>query len=145
LSVIGLASRYNNPIINTLPRRLLCVVPSLHTFTGTQIWAHGETHFQPPVLKMPDMEIHYNGEPSPTWYRASRVFGDTTVEWPGNLRKPPVQGVKRVTKPLATNCTCWQGHVHHVGRFGQWQKGVLLHHVQQQVTDILNPPQGKLF
>lgn len=136
-NLMNLHNRPDTFLVNTLPRRIVCIRPGTHNFLSTAIWAHGETDFQPPAILHEDMTITYNGEYQPTWYRASRIFGRTTVEWPGHMLKPPVQGVVQVAKPLRTNCTCWHS-VGHVGRYGLWQKGVLLHHVPAQVAEFLN-------
>ena len=53
----------------------------------------------------------------------ARVFDYTTIEWPKN-RKPPVQNVAQVRKPIATDAPELEG-VLFVGRYGKWFKGVL--------------------
>lgn len=126
-------------IINTLPRRVVCQKPGEHDFISTKIWAMGDdpTNGVACPFTMPDFTIEYNGNPAPAWYRVSKIFGHTTMEWPGHLPKPPVAGVVAVNKPVATTCTCWPGVVH-VGRYGQWRKGVLLHHVYEDTIMAVN-------
>jgi hypothetical protein len=121
-------------VISTIPRPMLCTEG--HQFKASYIWAAGEA---------PDMDINLdryqcppetvlcNGEPEPSWYRISNIFGHKTVEWPEN-HKPPIPSVAYVTKPLQANCDCWPG-VLHVGRYGKWQKGVLTHHAYQEVLE----------
>ena len=41
-------------------------------------------------------------------------------------RKPPLEGVAAVRKPLTTDCNCHPDWLH-VGRYGRWTKGVLSH------------------
>lgn len=126
-------------VINTLPRKALCQHPDEHAFLSTKIWAMGDDPYngRSCPINLPDFTIEYNGNTFPSWYRASRIFGYTTMEWPGHMPKPPVAGVVAVTKPVATTCTCWP-QVAHVGRYGQWRKGVLLHHVYSDTLLAVN-------
>ena len=75
----------------------------------------------------PDETVQCSGEYDTGWYRAATVFGHSTLEW-GQARKPPIAGVVRVSKPLSTDCTCLaRGNVLRLGRYGKWEKGVLVH------------------
>lgn len=148
----GLATYANDPrwcVINTIPRRVLCLDRKQHSFVSTDIWAMGdmpEIGLNSPV-KVEENTIVYNGNENPTWYRASRIFGCSTVEWPGWMPQPPLRGVARVQKPLSTTCTCWPT-VAHVGRYGAWRKGVLLHNVYDDTISALRnyqTQQGVLF
>jgi hypothetical protein len=126
--------------ISTIPARFLCA--GQHTFSGQEIWASGdapELGIKAPV-SLADDTIVCNGEPEPSWYRASRVFGHATVEWPGR-RKPPFDGVKKVVKPLWSDCTCvpW---IHRLGRYGSWQKGILVHDVYEQTKFLVQARMG---
>lgn len=117
--------------ISTIPARSLCAGKG-HTFSEQEVYASGDAPdlgITVPVPAPADT-IVCNGAAEPAWYRASRVFGHATVEWPGR-RKPPFDGVVRVTKPLWTNCDCapW---LHRLGRYGAWRKGVLVHDVYEQ-------------
>lgn len=106
-------------IISTVPRYLLC--RGMHQFKAQDIW------IQPgPAAFIPEGEVHYNGESSPAWYRASNINGSGGIEWSTNGPRPPVEGLVRVSKPLVTNCDCFP-EVWKVGRYGEWRKGVLTH------------------
>jgi hypothetical protein len=70
------------------------------------------------------------------WYRVANVFGKGTMEWPGHLMRPPIEGVVKFTKPISTTCDCWP-EVTRLGRYGKWQKGILSHHVYSDVTNLL--------
>jgi len=116
-------------VINSIPRPVLCYKG--HDFTAQDVIAAGDA----PDLgidisnqfRCDDETIICNGEESPSWYRLSRVFGHTTVEWPNNKQGfVPVATASTVRKPVWTNCDCWP-HVEHVGRYGEWAKGVLSH------------------
>lgn len=115
-------------VINSIPRPSLCHAG--HAFGATEIWAAGDA----PALgirlqfQCPDGMVICNAEDSPAWYRMSRVFGHTTVEWPGSIAHVPVTTAARVAKPTAHSCDCWAGApLTHVGRYGRWEKGVLSH------------------
>jgi hypothetical protein len=115
-------------IINSIPRDALC--HQGHSFESSKIIAAGDApdmgiyisnHFQ-----CDDDSVVCNGEETPSWYRISRVFGHTTVEWPASLGTVPVTSAATVRKPTTTDCNC-HPEVIHVGRYGRWQKGVLSH------------------
>ena len=141
-------------IINSIPRPTLC--HQGHTFGATTIWAAGDA----PDLgikipyKSPEAMVTCNGEDSPAWYRMSRVFGHTTVEWPGGISLVPVQTASKVQKPTTHDCTCWHPcdesfngrplseRLMHVGRYGRWEKGVLSH---TAYFDVLSVVEDKLM
>lgn len=111
-------------IISSVPRPILC--KGGHFFNSTDIIAAGDA----PELgitipfKCPEDTVVCNAEEAPSWYRMSRVFGHTTVEWPGRVERVPVATASSVQKPTNTNCDCWP-NVFFVGRYGKWEKGVL--------------------
>jgi hypothetical protein len=80
--------------------------------------------------------ILYNGTEEASWYRASRVFGYSTVEWPHRINRPPIPGVARVRKPINHDCNCMPG-VKHLGRMGRWDKNILVHHVYADMQELL--------
>jgi hypothetical protein len=113
-------------VISTLPAPLLCSAPN-HSFNYEKVWALGDAPEEGQVLNygLQDGTVVCDGTRDRAWYRASKVFGYTTVEWPGYLR-PPIEGVAEVKKPLATDCTCHPDIIR-MGRYGLWTKGVLSH------------------
>lgn len=127
-AVVGqiLDQRKPDIIINSIPRDQLC--HQGHTFGCTEVIAAGDA----PALGIrvpfscPDETVICNGEDNPSWYRMSRVFGHTTVEWPGAVGRVPVASAAKVRKPTYHNCDCWP-ELKHVGRYGRWEKGVLSH------------------
>lgn len=123
-------------IVNTIPRPVLCAAPGEHTFKATEIWAAGDSTGSPSPVLGTDNIITYNGEKDPGWYRVSRMFEHSTVEWPGHIKRPPFSGVTRVRKPLAHNCNCFP-QVHHLGRMGRWQNGRLAHHVYADMVELV--------
>jgi hypothetical protein len=114
-------------IINSIPRSVLCVNPT-HSFGETSIVAAGDA----PLMGIrvpftcPNFKVICNGDDNPSWYRLSRVFDHTTVEWPASVGRVPVSSASTVRKPTSTDCDCWP-EIKHVGRYGKWEKGVLSH------------------
>jgi hypothetical protein len=117
-------------IISSVPRPLTCVEG--HVFPSAVIWAMGDAPERGQFVPMRDSvapnTVICSGERDVSWYRLSKVFGYASVEWPGRVQ-PPFEGVARVEKPLRTNCDCHaqRDDIMFVGRYGQWEKGVLSH------------------
>jgi hypothetical protein len=132
-------------VFSTIPRPAMCN-DRKHNFDLQYVWAVGQSDDQPLPFQPPeDNMVMCNGTPEVGWYRMSRVFGYGTIEWPWrNGKRPPFEGVVQVEKPISTNCTCLPG-VHFVGRYGKWQKGVLVHHVYDEVLAALETVQRRLF
>lgn len=125
-------------IISTIPIKSICTSPASHTFLGNEVWAIGDSldKSQLSPVTAPSDTIICNGLESPSWYRASSVFGMATAEWPGNVR-PPIPGMARVIKPLYTDCDCWS-EIHRMGRYGAWKKGALVHDVFNETMELLS-------
>jgi hypothetical protein len=133
-------------VINSIPLMQLCEKQSdlllggfppghpeqtAHQFPAQRIWL-ANIDMRDGALGTPDNTIIYNGASvesifSNPWYRVSRVFGQVWTEWSDH--HPPREGGPAVEgfKPLHTDCDC-HPDVIRVGRFGQWKKGVLVHH-----------------
>lgn len=125
-------------VVNTIPRPVLCLQPRQHQFRSVDIWALGEHPANTFPIECQDNIITYNGDSQPTWYRASRIHGYSTVEWPGHINRPPIPGVARVKKPLSHSCDCWTDRpLVHLGRMGRWQNGRLVHHVYADMYEQL--------
>jgi hypothetical protein len=115
-------------VLSTIPATALCF--GEHTFGYEEIWAAGDAPERGTFVpySAPKRTVVCNGEESPAWYRISNIFGHQTVEWPGDIDQPPVEGVARVRKPLHNNCDCHPDIVR-LGRYGAWTKGILVHDV----------------
>lgn len=125
-------------VINSMPRPVLCYDQTMHKFPSRRVWAIGdapERGIFAPSVGVPEMTVRCNGWANPGWYRASNVYGYRTVEW-ATEKKPPVEGIAEVHKPLMTDCTCWPT-VQHVGRYGEWKKGVLAHHAFEKAARVI--------
>lgn len=125
--LVSRALMVSDLVINSIPRSVLCTRG--HSFGAMEIVAAGEA---PEIgirlpYSCPESVVLCNGEDNPSWYRLSRVFGRTTVEWPSDIGRVPIASAATVQKPTYTNCDCWP-EVTHVGRYGRWEKGVLTHH-----------------
>jgi hypothetical protein len=118
--------------VSTVPAIAMCKHPDLHNFDVQEIYASGDAPklgLYAPIVVADDTVV-CNGNPEPSWYRASRIFGHSTVEWPGG-RKPPFEGVRLVKKPIGTNCDCFP-RIQRLGRYGSWRKSVLVNDVFDQ-------------
>lgn len=115
-------------VVSTIPLKALCWTgqpieePVFHWFHEQKVLVspkplHGEA----------DNVIVYDGTDERSWYRSSRVFGEGGTEWSTHVARPPLPGLAEVSKPIRTNCDCWPDVIK-LGRYGQWSKGVLVHH-----------------
>lgn len=122
-------SRYD-AVISTVPRTIW-KQPG-ETFEYSSVWAIGDApelgQFTPFSLKQDNL-IVCDSTADVSWYRLSKVFGFSTIEWPGN-KKPPVANIQEVRKPLKHNSTA-ASEFYHMGRYGKWEKGIL-------TTDVYN-------
>lgn len=121
-------------IFSTMPATSLCY-DSRHEFRAQWVWAGTD-----PAIIVPEGTVLCNGQKEPGWYRVSRIFGYSTAEWPDSFDRPedasPEARLARIRKPLYTNCNCWPDIIR-LGRYGQWQKGILVHHTYAEVLKCL--------
>jgi hypothetical protein len=116
-------------VISSVPRDAICHAG--HKFRHTQITAAGDApslgiDLAQSGFRCMENTVLCNGEDSPSWYRMSRVFGHTTIEWPADVGRVPITTAAAVRKPTDHDCDC-HPDVLHVGRYGEWKKGVLSH------------------
>jgi hypothetical protein len=116
--------------ISTIPASMLCLEG--HSFSSQRIWSSNQ-----PMKPLEDNTVVCNGENIPHWYRAARIQGWDTVEWPHYPKPPITNNLWEVEKPLMTNCTCFPD-VHRMGRYGKWQKGVLSHEAYDDMIELLH-------
>jgi hypothetical protein len=123
-------------VVNTTPRPPLC--DDYHQFHWQDVWIAGDApnrgQIVPQAHGLKDNTVVCNGQSDVGWYRISKVFNYGTVEYPGHGKKPPLEMLVPIKKPLTHNCTCHEG-VLHVGRYGKWTKGALSHEAFQEVFD----------
>lgn len=121
-------------VVSTIPRYHLCLShaglnPSPHNFMSQDVWLLNGDH-----ANVGDNTIVYNGDDSPSWYRASNLQGTSSVEWAAPEAIPPLpeqdkKAILNIKKPIVHGCNCWEHEprLQFAGRFGKWQKGVLVH------------------
>jgi hypothetical protein len=125
-------------VISTVPRSLVCQRGAEHLFRSQRCWALGDApeEGQRVPLACPEDTVICDGTRQTSYYRLSRVFGYTTVEWSGAQRRPPLSGICTFDKPLSTDCDCWP-EWSFFGRYGRWKKGELVHQVYPQTLAVL--------
>lgn len=130
-------------LISTIPAPVLCTVPGQHSFDVRKIWAVGDAPERgtfAPRFGIDQNIIQYNGSRDTGWYRASNIQGYEAVEWPGR-RRPPIENVVEVDKPVGTTCDCWLGSkktkVVRLGRYGAWDRKGHTHQAYWRTLDIL--------
>ena len=139
-SVVASVCQQTRPdvVISTIPAKLLCY--GQHTFAHTNIWSTDK-----PMIPLEDNWVVCNGQDAPAWYRAARIQGHDTVEWPQHVKPPiPSDHLWDVIKPTRNNCTCFP-EIHRMGRYGLWTKGVLSHEAFYKTRELLNNSQERLF
>lgn len=122
--------------ITSLPQAVMCSNPE-HIFESVPM--HIVPDGDPAIAWVPENTVIYNGHPGIAWSRASNLFGHVSIEFP---RTPPfhVDNLLHGFKPTMHNCDC-NPHWLRVGRFGQWKRGVLVHHAFKEVTDAMHQMQ----
>lgn len=133
-------------IISTVPAKALCLYPGRHNFQTQDIYAIGDrVDGNPgfsPLVEGRDGIVICDATEDVSWYRTSRVFGMGTTEWSATLRrKPPIEGVVKVAKPLTTDCDCFPD-IQRLGRYGSWRKGILVSDVFEQARIYVNNMRG---
>ena len=92
------------------------------------------------LYRVPNNEIQYYGDDRLA-YRASNILGAGSTEFPSRIRREMLPGfvtsqLKEIHKPLRCEGVELPG-VYRLGRYGKWRKGVLAHHVYEEVLRIL--------
>lgn len=124
-------------VFNSIPAHALCVAGG-HGFPKVPIklipWS---------PLSLENVVL-YSGRERDAWYRTSCIFGERWTEFGGFTEGaryfddedcddvPRLAEPVRGFKPLGTNCDCHPDVVR-IGRFGLWDRQILLHHVPDQV------------
>lgn len=132
-------------IFSSIPAHALCMHP-FHDFPRVNI---ALTPWSP--IKGVNNVVLYSGRAEDVWYRTSTIFGECWSEFGGAQIETAVYAnivadlqddhpeeyqVHHGYKPLGTNCDC-HPEVVRIGRFGLWDRQVLLHHVPDQVRAAL--------
>lgn len=133
-------------IISTIPPQAYCINP-VHDFPSAHILLGDPIEYLP-VRNM----VLYNGRREEPWYRISDIFGEDGIEYASAIDGPMMRrawaaanqgtyGFGEGKKPLGTDCDCGYGHpttkLLRAGRFGTWDRKILLHKVPAQVAMAL--------
>lgn len=136
--------RYDH-VFSSVPRPIWSI--GGEKYHSQDIWAVGRPAHESPVSNLDDYTVICNGLEAPSWYRASNIAGHVTLEWPylgdGSRQKPIIPGVVRVRKPLSYQANPAMQNLAdqrliHIGRYGEWQKGVLTSDAMTRVEKVLN-------
>jgi hypothetical protein len=119
----------NDLVINTAPKPYFC--HHSHTFKEQRIWIRQVSDYDGDCSAVDTMV--YNGLWYDPWYRMSLIERELSYEY---ATEPPFKGCVPGRKPISNDCYCWP-EVMWAGRFGSWGKGVLTHHVYEEVTSAL--------
>lgn len=129
-------------VFSSIPLNSICKDEIAHDFEGQAVFFTDE-----PYIKIPNM-IVYNGRDSDEWYRSSCLFGECQTEYAIHKDSPTISSRIKMSgsgshragvKPVKNNCSCWSGFTNliKVGRFGQWQRGVLVDHAYNDARRML--------
>lgn len=113
-------------VISTVPAAILCRKP-YHSFRRIPIWITSAAS-----ASVGRNQIVYNGLDADRWYRGCDIFDHRFSEYTFEI-----YGASPGLKPMGTDCDCFEGRVLKVGRFGKWERGVLIHHAFEEVFDHL--------
>lgn len=146
-------SKYNL-VVSTVPRRIWATPGERYIYS--EGWAAGDApeHGKFVELDIPDMTIECNGDMKVPYNRLSCVFGYKTIEFPSHNGNPTIAaiaqeqfGATSFIKPLKYVPDMFDGNPVnaykwlHVGRYGQWQKGVVTtdawHDVNKRLDKML--------
>lgn len=128
-------------VVSTVPRDIWKV--DGEEFIFSEGWALGDAPERGQFIPMQcdDNTIICDGTDEVSWTRVSRVFGYGTVEWPHHAAQPPIPGISRVTKPLHYRASSQNANPTadwlHVGRYGKFEKGVVVTDAFHDVTNRL--------
>lgn len=119
-------------LISTVPAPILCE-NAQHEFASSTVRITSKRipdHFSNLII--------YNGDNSPnTFYRSSTLFGWFSLEYGATQIPSGVWPFVDVVKPQDNDCDC-RGSWMRVGRYGKWERGVLVHHGYEEVNNAVH-------
>lgn len=120
-------------VISTIPVSWICM-DNAHSFNNQGIFILNK------AIDKSENIIVYNGDEQDSWYRTSNIFGsestESTERFSNDIVRQLGAEVSIGYKPINTDCDCLP-QVHRVGRFGRWEKGILVHHAYKQTVELL--------
>lgn len=131
-------------VINSAPAQAFCELTPSCSFQATQVYVSQNLDGRASTLdglaptlarEVGENEIIYDGRPGEQFYRYSRIFGRESVESVKPFNGQTGYGIK----PTTTTCKCQRGVTVQVGRFGKWDKNVLMHEAYKDAMNaVLN-------
>lgn len=120
-------------VISTIPAIQLCQRMNEHLFVSKPVWL---ARSRSDHLGLG--ELVYNGDPESKWYRYSFLNGWNCWEFADLPLSADAPGTEIFpgAKLISNTCDC-HPRVHRVGRWAQYQRGILNHHAFEQTTSIL--------
>lgn len=126
---------FSAPLMRTASKEFLAVfstIPLTILFPTGRFTAE-HVIVDPAQVAQPNT-IFYNGYSEDVWYRASNVFGHAFVEYPTRIPRWLPEGTvlntspaaKKIRKPLAAKVENDWENLFLFGRYGKWEKGVLV-------------------
>lgn len=116
-------------IVSTIPRPALCRTHAgMDDRTPHAFWSQEVRIVNDEDMGVDLNVIAYNGDPDTSWYRSSNIAGWRSTEWAADRIAPYyVSRSKLIKKPVKHTCDCWaDAPVVWAGRYGKWEKGVLV-------------------
>ena len=133
---IGLITRNYAMTLSTLPAPMLCPNHCTFSFVPTTLVRVRNPNWSPQLSRN---EMIYNGMPDGGWFRCSRLRGWITFEYAGEPPEDEVPAgavVLRGKKFTGNSCSC-NPTVARIGRWAQWERGILNHHAYEQTLGVL--------
>lgn len=125
-------------VLSSIPPDTYCTNPA-HDFHAVEIMISDPVD----TIEIENF-ILYNGRSGDLWYRASNIFGHSWFEYGTDYMRNHdgrsiVDWSNRIGyKPTGTTCDCLVGpKFSRIGRFGRWDRSVLLHNVPDQVNHLI--------
>lgn len=134
----GIRSKYPAGVISTIPATFTCRMnDAKHDFPTIE-----SVLVRMPIDLIVKNVVIYSGRLTDPWYRLSNIDGMTWGEFrPNKVVESYPHGIKEsivAQKPMGTNCDCCSElGIVRMGRFGLWDRQVLLHHVPVQVENAV--------
>lgn len=116
-------------VISSVPRKIWAITGEEFTFSMAWVAGDAPEHGKFVPFDLPrDNQILLDGTDEVEYTRLSKVFGYTSVEWPYKALCKPYEGASQLIRPLAYVPGPYENMANqflHVGRYGQWEKGVV--------------------
>lgn len=130
-------------VISTVPLWSICLKPNEHYFRSVNILVQKDVDLKDAVDGIDDNFVVYNGTWEHAWYRASSIFGHTSVEARSEEHLLRIKKWEPGFKVVGTDCDC-HPTLRRAGRMGTWRRGVLTHHVFEQTCAAIADQFGSM-